>query len=130
MSTLAVLDWDRLLATPDTRWYLDPDEWTGKCFHSDGGCWDCDAPVIAFVEYEICGLPGDAASDQGRSCADLVCADHLPELIAYALDSPGGNPLVADTVVEVGVDPALLRLTGVDPAVQERFNDGALGCAA
>jgi len=126
MSTLTVLDWPRLLNTPDTRWYLDREPWSGKCSDSDGGCCDCDAPVIAYVEYEICGLPGDAASDQRRSCADLVCADHLPDLITQAT----GEPLVAGTVVEVGVDPALLRLTGVDPAVQEQFNKHALGCAA
>ncbi len=127
MSTLAALDWPRLLDTPITRWYLDRGPWgTGQCGWQD----DCDDVVVAYVEFEVCGLPGDADSDHGRRCEDLVCTAHLPAFIAYATDCPGGNPLVADTVVEVGVDPALLRLTGVDPAIVTRFNDGALGVTA
>ncbi len=128
MSTLTVLDWPRLLNTPDTRWYLDREPWAtiGQCEWQN----DCLAPVIAYVSYMVEDLPGDASPVDFLNRDGLVCSHHLPALIAYATDSPGGNPLVAGTVVEVGVDPALLRLTGVDPAVVARFNDGALGCAA
>jgi len=120
MSTLTALDWPALLATPMTRWYLDREPWgTGQCAWQD----DCPHPVVAYVEYRVAGLPYDP-HDTGFDAADLVCAHHLPDLIEYAT----GEPLVAGTVVEVGVDPALLRLTGVDPSVVARFNDGAMGC--
>ncbi len=129
MGTLTVLDWPRLLSTPDTRWYLDRDDWAadmGQCACQD----DCTNPVVAGFVFQVAVLPGHALP--GEHCEsswdyqDLVCAHHLPDLITHAT----GEPLVAGTVVEVGVDPALLRLTGVDPAVVARFNDGALGCSA
>jgi len=121
MSTLTALDWPTLLATPKTRWYLDCESWgTAQCAWRD----DCDNAVMAFVEYQIGGLPYDP-HDTGLSCADLVCAAHLPDLI----EDVTGEPLVAETVVEVGVDPAFLRLTGVDPAfVEAEFNSHAMGC--
>jgi len=123
MSTLTALDWPRLLNTPDTRWYLDRDSWgAGQCI----GTIDCPGPVVAYAEYEVATLPGDSVND-GWHSADPVCAAHLPDLIAHTT----GEPLVVGTVVEVGVDPALLRLTGVDPAfVDAKFNKHALGCAA
>jgi len=124
MSTLTVLDWPRLLSTPDTRWYLDHDSWNqiGHCTWAAG---DCSDPAAAYAEYQVCTLPGDTfPMDLTR--AGLVCAAHLPDLITHAT----GEPLVLGTVVEVGVDPALLRLTGVDPAVVARFNDAAIGVAA
>jgi len=122
MSTLTVLDWPTLLSTPDTRWYLDRTPWTtGKC------AWqtDCHDPVVAYVEYQVVVLPGDSI---GVDCDEsgLACAAHLPAIIEYVT----GEPLVVGTVVEVGVDPALLRLTGVDPTVVARFNDGAVGVSA
>jgi len=128
MSTLTVLDWPRLLATPDTRWYLDREPWegAGQCAWRD----DCPNPVATCFVFQVAVLPGDALP--GEHCEsswdyqDLVCAHHLPDLITHAT----GEPLVAGTVVEVGVDPALLRLTGVDPSVVARFNDGALGVSA
>jgi len=126
MSTLTVLDWPRLLNTPDTRWYLDREPWgTAQC------AWqhDCPDPVVAYVEYRVVVLPGDSDHPDAIDFdeAGLVCAAHLPDLIGHAV----GEPLVADTVVEVGVDPALLRLTGVDPAfVDAKFNKHALGVAA
>ncbi len=124
MSTLTALDWPRLLNTPDTRWYLDRglgDIAVDQCVYQD----DCPHPVVAFVEYQVAALPHDP-HDTGFDAADLVCSKHLPDMITHALQEPLG----ADTVVEVGVDPALLRLTGVDPAVVARFNDGALGVSA
>ncbi len=123
MGTLTVLDWPALLAIPDTRWYLDCTTWDG-----DGRCaWqnDCGDPFVAWVEYEVAGLPGDPYGFDSHE-TDVVCSHHLPDLITHVTE----EPLVAGTVVEVGVDPALLRLTGVDPAVVARFNDGALGVAA
>ena len=126
MSTLTVLDWPRLLSTPDTRWYLDREPWgTGQCAWQD----DCPDTIVACFEYRVAVLPGDALPGEHESVwdyQDVVCSYHLPDLIAHAT----GEPLVAGTVVEVGVDPALLRLTGVDPAVVARFNDGALGVSA
>jgi len=123
MSTLTALDWPRLLNTPDTRWYLDREPWneTSECEYSP----DCSEPPVAYVEYQVGTLPGDA-DDWPFDWHTAVCADHLPDLIAHAT----GEPLVVGTVVEVGVDPALLRLTGVDPAVVDQFNKHALGCAA
>ena len=124
MSTLTALDWPRLLNTPDTRWYLDTHDWdwVGQC----GWQIDCSGAVVAYVEYRVAGLPYDP-HDIGSDESDLVCAAHLTDLIEYAT----GEPLVADTVVEVGVDPALLRLTGVDPAfVDAKFNKHALGVSA
>ena len=122
MSTLTVLDWPRLLNTPDTRWYLDREPWvTGQC----ACAWACPNPVVAYAEYEVATLPGYSINN-GWHSADPVCSKHLPDMIAHALE----EPLVGGTVVEVGVDPALLRLTGVDPAVVARFNDGAIGVAA
>ncbi len=123
MSTLTVLDWPRLLNTPDTRWYLDREPWElmSQCVCA----WACPNPVVAYVEYQVDGLPGDS-DDSGWHADDPVCSHHLPDMITHALQ----EPLVAGTVVEVGVDPALLRLTGVDPSVVARFNDHALGCAA
>ncbi len=126
MSTLTVLDWPRLLNTPDTRWYLvpEPDDWDvlTQC------TWavDCHDTVVAYVDYQVCELPDDTPDLDFLDCEELVCSKHLAALIADAT----GEPLVAGTVVEVGVDPALLRLTGVDPAVVARFNDGAIGVAA
>jgi len=128
MSTLTVLDWPALLAIPDTRWYLDRglgDIAVDLCVYQD----DCPHPVVAFVEYRVAVSPSDPHVT-GYEAADLVCSQHLPDFIDFVLHVPGCNPLVAGTVVEVGVDPALLRLTGVDPAVVARFNDGALGVAA
>jgi len=124
MSTLTVLDWPALLATPDTRWYLDPDDWEWACQCS----WQVDCPdaVFACAEYQVCELPGDTSSTDFLDRYVIVCPKHLPDLIAHAT----GEPLVGGTVVEVGVDPALLRLTGVDPAVVARFNDGAIGVSA
>jgi len=120
MSTLTVLDWPRLLNTPDTRWYLDRGDWgTGQC------AWACPNPMVAYAEYQVAGLPGDDEQD-GWHANNPACTYHLPDLIAHAT----GEPLVAGTVVEVGVDPALLRLTGVDPTVVARFNDGPIGVAA
>jgi len=122
MSTLTVLDWPTLLAIPDTRWYLDRGnlEYVECCRR-----WDCPNPVVAFVTYQVGVLPGD--DDSGREYEQWVCADHLTETITYVT----GEPLVAGTVVEVGVDPALLRLTGVDPAfVDAKFNKHALGVSA
>jgi len=128
-TTLQALDWPRLLNTPDTRWYLDRESWgAGQCTWGAGQCtWaiGCPDPVVAYAEYEVATLPGDSIND-GWHSADPVCSHHLPDLIAHAT----GEPLVAGTVVEVGVDPALLRLTGVDPSVVARFNDGALGVSA
>jgi hypothetical protein len=122
MSTLTVLDWPRLLDTPTTRWYLDREAWgAGQCIGTIG----CPDPVVAYAEYEVATLPGDSVND-GWHSADPVCAAHLPAIITHAT----GEPLVAGTVVEVGMDPALLRLTGVDAAVVARFNDGALGVSA
>jgi len=127
MSTLTVLDWPVLLATPDTRWYLDRLPWsldTGRC------AWqaDCHDPVVAYMDYQIVALPGDSKDSDDIDCDEsgLVCSAHLPAIIEYVT----GEPLVVGTVVEVGVDPALLRLTGVDPAVVARFNDDALGVLA
>jgi len=124
MSTLTVLDWPRLLNTPDTRWYLDRDDWpwSDRC----GWANDCPGPVVAYAEYEIATLPGDAQSEENPWQGEPVCSHHLPELITHAT----GEPLVDGTVVEVGVDPALLRLTGVDPAVVDQFNKHALGVSA
>jgi hypothetical protein len=123
MSTLTALDWPRLLATPMTRWYLDRESWdTGQCVWQEG----CPGAVVAYVEYRVAGLPYDP-HDTGFDAADLVCSKHLPDMIAHALE----EPLVADTVVEVGVDPAYLRLTGVDPAfVEAEFNNHAMGVSA
>lgn len=122
MSTLTALDWPVLLATPDTRWYLDREPWgTGQCGWQD----DCDDAVVAYVEFEIATLPGDS-DDGGWHANDPVCSHHLADLITHVLE----EPLVYGTVVEVGVDPALLRLTGVDPAVVDQFNKHALGVAA
>jgi len=122
MSTLTVLDWPRLLNTPDTRWYLDREPWEpGQCVWQEG----CRGQVVAYVVYRVAALPGDP-HNTGFDAADLVCSKHLSDMITHALE----EPLVADTVVEVGVDPALLRLTGVDPTVVARFNDGAVGVSA
>ena len=124
MSTLTVLDWPRLLNTPDTRWYLDRglgDIAVDQC----GWQIDCSGAVVAYVEYQVAGLPYDP-HDIGSDESDLVCSEHLPDLIEYATE----EPLVAGTVVEVGVDPALLRLTGVDPSVVDQFNKHALGVSA
>jgi len=123
MSTLTVLDWPRLLSSPYTRWYLDRGDW--DCVGQCGWQNDCPDTVVAYVEYEVATLPGDSVND-GWHSADPVCSHHLPDLIAHAT----GEPLVAGTVVEVGVDPALLRLTGVDPAVVDQFNKHALGVSA
>jgi len=127
-TTLQALDWPRLLNTPDTRWYLDRGDWDrdpwepGQCAWQD----DCPNAVVAFIEYRVAALPHDP-HDTGFDAADLVCSKHLPDMITHALQ----EPLVADTVVEVGVDPALLRLTGVDPAfVDAKFNKHALGVSA
>ncbi len=122
-TTLTALDWPTLLATPDTRWYLDRHDWdwVGQC----GWQIDCSGAVVAHVEYMVAALPGDPYDD-GWNPDELVCSHHLADLIEHALE----DLIVLDTVVEVGVDPALLRLTGVDPAVVARFNDGAMGCAA
>ncbi len=125
MSTLTVLDWPALWGTPDTRWYLDRTPWgTAQCAWQN----DCSDPVVAYVEYRVVVLPGDSdhPDDIDFDESGLSCAAHLPAVIEYAT----GEPLVAGTVVEVGVDPALLRLTGVDPSVVARFNDGALGVPA
>jgi len=123
MSTLTALDWPRLLATPMTRWYLDRESWdTGQCGWQD----DCPDAVVAYVEYRVAGLPYDP-HHIGSDEADLVCAAHLSDLITHAT----GEPLVLETVVEVGVDPAFLRLTGVDPAfVEAEFNSHAMGVSA
>ncbi len=124
MSTLTVLDWPRLLVIPDTRWYLDHEAWDqiGHCTWSAG---DCSDPAAAYAEYQVCDPPGDTYPME-LTRAGLVCSHHLPDLIAHAT----GEPLVAGTVVEVGVDPALLRLMGVDSAVVDRFNKHALGVSA
>jgi len=124
MSTLPVLDWPRLLSTPDTRWYLDRTPWDeiSECSYNRR----CAEMPAAYVEYQVCTLPGDTSNPNFVNRGELVCSKHLPGLIAHAT----GEPLVGGTVVEVGVDPALLRLTGVDPAVVARFNDGALGVSA
>lgn len=83
MSTIAALDWPRLLDTPITRWYLDRGPWgTGQCGWQD----DCDGVAVAYVEFEVCGLPGDAPRAARRRCEDLVCAAHLSAFIAYATD--------------------------------------------
>jgi len=123
MSTLTALDWPRLLNTPDTRWYLDREPWdTGQC----GWQEDCRNPAVAYVDYRVARLLGGVLDDIGSDEGELACSKHLPDLITHALK----EPLVAGTVVEVGVDPALLRLTGVDPAVVDQFNKHALGVSA
>lgn len=129
-TTLTTIDWAALLLTPQTRWYLDRGQWDHRDPWEPGQCvWQesCPNQVIAYIEYQVAASPSDP-HETGFYADELVCANHLADLIAYALDSPGGNPLVAETVVEVGVDPAYLRLMGVDPAVVARFNDGAMGC--
>ncbi len=114
MSTLTVLDWPALLATPGTRWYLDREPWElmSQC------TWAVDCPdvVVACVDYQVRELPEDTSDPDFLDCEELVCSKHLAALIADAT----GEPLVDGTVVEVGVDPALLA----------RFNDGALGVSA
>ncbi len=124
MSTLTALDWPTLLDTPTTRWYLDREPWDipARCN------WGVDCPyaVIAYVEYQVCELPGASSNPNFLDRSELVCSRHLPAVIEHATS----EPLMLDTVVEVGVDPALLRLTGVDPAIAARFNDGALGVSA
>ncbi len=122
MSTLIALDWPRLLNTPDTRWYLDRESWEQ---HSQCSNLGCTEPPMAYFEYQVSILPGDA-NDWTNDQYELVCATHLPYMIEYVT----GEPLVDGTVVEVGVDPALLRLTGVDPAVVDQFNKHALGVSA
>ena len=125
-TTLTTIDWPRLLLTPQTRWYLDREPWEcGQCVWQES----CPNQVIAYIEYQVAASPSDP-HETGFYADELVCAKHLADFIAYVLHVPGCNPLVDGTVVEVGVDPALLRLTGVDPAVVARFNDHALGCAA
>jgi len=123
-TTLQALDWPRLLNTPDTRWYLDRTPWDeiSECSHSRR----CAEMPAAYVEYQVCTLLGDTSNPNFLNRGDLVCSKHLPDLITHAT----GEPLVSGTVVEVGVDPALLRLTGVDPAVVDQFNKHALGVAA
>ncbi len=125
MATLTGLDWPTLLDTLLTRWYLVPNDWdlVSQC------AWqtDCPDPVVAYASYDVCELPGDTSPTDFLSRDELVCSHHLPDLIRYATNCPGGNPLAGGTVVEIGVDPALLRLTGVDPAVIARFNDAAMG---
>ncbi len=123
MSTLTVLDWPRLLSTPDTRWYLDREPWgTGQC------TWSvyCRDTVVACVDYQVRELPDDTSDPDFLDCEELVCSKHFAALITHAT----GEPLVAGTVVEVGVDPALLRLTGVDPTAVDQFNKHALGVSA
>jgi hypothetical protein len=124
MSGLIALDWATLLDTPHTRWYLDAGSWDYPC-----NCeWtqDCHTIAVAYIEYQVCGLPGDADTDQRLDHGDLVCPTHLSDIITHAV----GEPLVLDTVVEVGVYPAYLRLSGVDPALVERFNAYAYGVGA
>ena len=124
-TTLQALDWPTLLATPMTRWYLDRESWDHRDPWEPGQCvWqeNCPNQVVAYVEYQVAALPGDP-HETGFDAADLVCTKHLPDMIAHALQ----EPLVADTVVEVGVDPALLRLTGVS---RDGFNEAAMGVSA
>ncbi len=121
MSTLTALDWPTLLATPMTRWYLDREPWDefSECSYTRR----CAEMPAAYVEYQVCTLPGDTSNPNFLNRGDLVCSKHLPALIEFAT----GEPLVAETVVEVGVDPALLRLTGVS---RDGFNEAAMGVSA
>jgi hypothetical protein len=124
MSGLIALDWATLLDTPHTRWYLD-DRPSFVLYYIYECEWtlDCLGIAVAFVEYQVCGLPGDDADDQRLDHGDLVCAAHLPDIITHAT----GEPLVLDTVVEIGVNPVYLRLTDVAPALVERFHPYAYG---
>jgi hypothetical protein len=124
MSGLIALDWATLLDTPHTRWYLDAGSWDYPC-----NCeWtqDCHTIAVAYIEYQVCGLPGDSDPDQRLDNSDLVCAAHLPDSITHAT----GEPLVLDTVVEIGVKPAYLLYTDVAPDLMERFNAYAYGVGA
>jgi len=119
-------EWATLTGLHRTRWFTNPAaNWTDV-----RRCEQCTNPAVAILDYLTTTLNGDGIAidpdDHAITYCGLCLPDNLPALISELL----WPPLAEETVVEIELDSAWLRLVDAPRTVTDRLGTFALGCAA